>query len=194
MSEQLRICLIAVAVNLGGMLVIYSVMSHAFARFAWHRRSPLALVALIVVAQLFWIAPALGIVEPQGASRTGSYALWFGNWLVCGFGIVLFLKSAARIPVALNDNARMDGLGGVAAWRQTVLPFVRRDLLVVALLTVMATLLPFWGLINQPDAGNAVTIFEHGSTFAQHLTAMLLASLLGVVPLGLIFVAAKKVL
>src|ERR1700748_2208574 len=166
MSEQLRICLIAVAVNLGGMLVIYSVMSHAFARLAWQRRGWLAVVALIVVAQLFWIAPAIWIVEGQGASRTGSYALWFGNWLVCGFGIVLFLKSAAQIPVALNDVARMDGLGAVATWRRTILPFVRRDLVVVALLTVMATLLPFWGVINQPDAGTVVTIFERGETLA----------------------------
>jgi len=192
MSEQLRICLIAVAVNLGGMLVIYSVMSHAFARFVWHRRGSLVLVALIVVTQLFWIAPALWIVEGQGASRTGSYALWFGNWLVCGFSIVLFLKSAARIPVAFNDAARMDGLGAVAAWQRTVLPFVRRDLAVVSLLTVMATLLPFWGVINQPDAGNVITIFERGETFAQHLTAMFAASLLGAVPLGVIFVAARK--
>ena len=192
MSHELLICLIAVAVNLAGMLVIYSVMSHACARLAWHRSGSFALVAMIVVAQLFWIAPAIWIVEGQGASRTGSYVLWFGNWLVCGFGIVLFLKSAARIPVALNDAARMDGLGGMATWRRAVLPFVRRDLFVVALLTVMATLLPFWGVINQPDAGNVITIFERGQTLAQHLTAMFAASLVGVVPLTAIFVAARK--
>ena len=170
MSHELLICLIAVAVNLAGMLVIYSGMSDAFARLAWRREGPLVPFAFIVVAQLFWIAPAIWIVESQGASGTGSYALWFGNWLVCGFSIVLFNKSAARIPLALNDTARMDGLSGLATWQRTVFPFVRRDLVVVALLTVMATLLPFWGVINQPDAGSVVTrhrlpYFERSWTF-----------------------------
>src|ERR1041385_1477584 len=188
MSEQLRICLIAVAVNLGGMLVIYSIMGHAFARLAWHQRGVLAVVALIVVAQLFWIAPAIWIVEADRAGIEGlpflmaSYALWFGNWLVTGFSLVLFPKSAARIPIALGDAAQMDGLGGVATWRRTVLPFVRGDLVLVGLLTVMATLLPFWSVINQPAVGSIITFFERGETFGQHLAAMFAASLVGVVP------------
>jgi len=192
MSHELLICLVAVAANLAGMFAIYAALSHALAQLVWRRRGVFPAMALIVITQLFWIAPALGIVEAQGANRTGSYALWFGNWLVCGFSIVLFLKSAARIPVALGDAARMDGLGGVATWRRTVLPFVRRDLVVIALLTVMATLLPFWGVINQPAADNVVTIFERGSSPVEHLTGMLVASLLGVIPLGVIFFAAKK--
>ena len=192
MSEQLTICLIAVAANLVGMLVIYSALTQVLAQLVLQRRGMFLVIALIVIAQLFWIAPALGIVEGQGADRAGSYALWFGNWLVSGFSVVLFLKSAARIPVALEDAARMDGLGGVAAWRRVVLPFVKRDLLIVALLTLMATLLPFWGVINQPAAGNVVTLFERGSSPGEHLIGMLVASLLGVIPLGVIFVAAKK--
>ncbi|MFN2622798.1 MAG: hypothetical protein ABR611_08135 [Chthoniobacterales bacterium] len=192
MSHELVICLVAIPANLAGMLAIYAALSHALAQLVCQRRSVFVTIALIVITQLFWIAPALGIVEAEGANRAGSYALWFGNWLVSGFSIVLFLKSAARIPVALGDAARMDGLGGIATWRRTVLPFVRRDLVVIALLTVMATLLPFWGVINQPAADNVVTIFERGSTPVEHLTGMLAASLLGVIPLGLIFFGTKK--
>jgi predicted Na+-dependent transporter len=95
MSHELVICLIAVAVNLVGMLVIYSAMSHALARIAWHGRGIFAVVALIVVAQLFWIAPALWIVEARGANHAASYALWFGNWLVTGFSLVLFRNHRA---------------------------------------------------------------------------------------------------
>ena len=174
------------------MLVIYAALSHALAQFISQGRGLFPAIALIVMSQLFWIAPALGIVEAQGAHRAGSYALWLGNWLVAGFSIVLLLKSAAQIPVALKDTARMDGLGGVATWRHTVLPFVRRDLIVVALLTVMATLLPFWDVINQPEAGNVVTIFERGSSLSEHLVSMLAASLLGLIPLGVIFLVARK--
>lgn len=192
MSEQLTICLIAIAANLAGMLVIYAGLSHALAQLARQRRGLFLAIALIVIAQLFWIAPALGIVEAQGGNRAGSYALWLGNWLVSGFSIVLFLKSATRIPVALTDAARMDGLGGLATWRRAVLPFVRRDLVVIALLTVMATLLPVWGVINHPAGENIVAIFERGSSSIEHLTGMVAASLLGLIPLGVIFAAAKK--
>ncbi|HEX8897163.1 MAG TPA: hypothetical protein VF751_00570, partial [Chthoniobacterales bacterium] len=137
------------------------------------------------------IAPALGIVEARGADHAGSCALWLGNWLVCGFSIVVFRKSAARIPVALDAAARMDGLGGFTAWRHAVLPFVRRDLVLVAVFTVMATLLPFWGVINLPD-GNFVTIFERSSSFAEHLARMVVASVLGAIPLVGIFFAVRR--
>jgi multiple sugar transport system permease protein len=192
MSHELVICLIAVAVNLAGMLLIYSGMSHALARIAWHGRGIFALVALIVVAQLFWIAPALWIVEAQGLNHSASYALWFGNWLVTGFGLVLFWKSAVRIPRALDDAARSDGLGALDRWRHTVFPFVRRDLVIIAVFTVMATLLPFWGFINQPDAANIITIFERASGFAEHIGRMVAASILGALPLIAIFFAAKR--
>src|ERR1700674_3771531 len=108
MSHQLATCLIAVAANLAGMLVIYSALSQAIARLAWRDRGVLGVVLLILFAQLFWIAPALAIV---GDRSSASYALWFGNWLVCGFSVVLFWKSATRIPLALDDAARLDGLG-----------------------------------------------------------------------------------
>jgi len=192
MSHQLVICLVAIAANLAGMLAIYALLSHAIARVTWGRGGSSVVIALVVIAQLFWIAPALGIVEAQGGDRAGSYALWFGNWLVSGFSLVVFFKSGALIPLALDDAARLDGLGALATWRHAVLPFVRRDLIIVALLTVMATLLPFWGVINQPKAGDVITLFERGSTFAEHLVAMIAASLVGVIPLIVIFLAAKK--
>jgi ABC-type glycerol-3-phosphate transport system permease component len=190
MSHELVICLIAVAVNLAGMVAIYCAMSHVIARQVWRRHGVFGVIALILIAQLFWIAPAFWI-EAQGADRAGSYALWLGNWLVCGFSLVLFLKSTARIPVALHDAARIDGLSGLATWRHATLPFVRRDLVIVAVFTVMATLLPFWGVINTPDS-NVVTLFERTSTFAQHFTRMAAGSLLGAIPLIAIFFAAKR--
>jgi ABC-type sugar transport system permease subunit len=190
MSHELVICLIAVAVNLAGMMAIYFVMSHVIVGLVWRRSSIPGVLALIVIAQLFWIAPAF-LIEAKGAGRAGSYALWLGNWLVCGFSLVLFLKSAAHIPVALHDASRMDGLGSLATWRHATLPFVRRDLIIVAVFTIMATLLPFWGVINLPD-GNVITIFERTSSFAEHVTRMAAGSLLGAIPLIAIFFAARK--
>lgn len=190
MSHALVICLIAVAVNLAGIMAIYFAMSHVIAQHVSQRCGILGVIALVFIAQLFWIAPAF-LIEAQGGDRAGAYALWLGNWLVSGFSIVLFLKSAAAIPAALQDAARIDGLGSLATWRHATLPFVRRDLVIVAVFTLMATLLPFWGVINLPDS-NVVTLFERTSTFTEHSMRMAIGSLLGAIPLIAIFFAVRK--
>jgi len=192
MSEQLTTCLMAVAANLAGMLLIYAVVSHALARVALRRRGAYLVIVLILITQVFWIAPALLIVDPRSSSHASSCALWFGNWLVTGFGLVLLWKAAARIPVALEDSARLDGLSGFATWRQVVFPFVRGELAIVGIFTVMATLLPFWGFINQPDTANIITIFERLSGPGERLAMMLAGSLAGAVPLVAIFLAVKR--
>ena len=192
MSRELVVCLIAVAVNLAGMLPIYCAMSFALARLARHGSGMLTVIALIVVTQLFWIAPALWIVGARGSGQAAAYALWFGNWLVAGFSVILFSKSLARVPLALGEAAQLDGLGAFGGWRHTVLPFVGRDLAIIAVFTVMATLLPFWGFINQPDASNIITIFERTPGPGQRIGTMLVISFLGAVPLVGILFAAKK--
>ena len=65
MSHQLVICFVAIAANLAGMLVIYALLSHELVQVAWRRRGSFAVIALVVIAQLFWIAPALGIVDDR---------------------------------------------------------------------------------------------------------------------------------
>src|SRR5436305_866148 len=141
MSDQLTICVIAVAVNLVGMFFVYSAMSHLLARFAWRGRGILAVIGLIVASQLFWVLPALLVVVPRDSDGASSYALWFGNWLVSGFGIVLLYQRAKGISRQLEDSSRMDGLGAFATWWHVVFPFVRREVGLLELFTAMATLL-----------------------------------------------------
>ena len=126
------------------------------------------------------------------AGHAAAYALWLGNWLVSGFSVIVFWKSAKRIPAGLSDTARMDGIGGIAAWRHVVLPFLGRDLVIAGIFTVMATLLPFWATINLPEAGNVITLYERSSTMAEHLTRMVAGSLIGAVPILGIFFLAKR--
>src|SRR4051812_5711084 len=117
MSEQLVACLISVGANLAGILVIYCVMAHALAGLAWRRRGIFGVIATIIVAQLFWIAPALLIVGSRNPDNASSYALWFGNWLVSAVSLVLLWRTTMRIPRALEDAARLDGLGPFEIWR-----------------------------------------------------------------------------
>ena len=191
MSEPLALCLIAVAANLVGMMVIYSVMAQALTRSAWRGRGNLTVVATIVVAQLFWIAPALGIAA-RNADSSIPYALWFGDWLVCGFAIVLLWKTATSIPPQLEDSARLDGLGSSGVWSHVVFPFMKRDLALIALFTIMATLLPGWAFINLPEAGNVIVLYQKTATPVEHFIWMTAASLIGALPLIAIFLLTKR--
>jgi ABC-type glycerol-3-phosphate transport system permease component len=192
MSQQLAVCLIAVAANLVGVSVIFAILAHALTRMLWGGRGTLRAVALIIVGQLFWIVPALLIVVPREPEGASSYALWFGNWLVSGFAIVLFLRRAATIPRSLEESARMDGLGGFGTWRHVVFPFIRPDLGLVAFFTVMATLLPFWAFVTLPETGNSIVLFQRFLSPQGRLAVMAAVSLIGVVPLLLLFFLAKR--
>jgi multiple sugar transport system permease protein len=192
MSQQLAVCLVAVAVNLGGTLVIYAVMAHALAKLAWRGCGIFGVLLVIVVAQLFWIVPALLIVVPRDPEGASSYALWFGNWIVSGFGIVLLSQRAKNIPRSLEDSARLDGLGAFGTWRHAVFPFVKRELGLLAVFTVMATLLPFWAFINQPDTANVIVLYQRASTPAEQIGMMIACSLMGAVFVIAIFLLAKR--
>jgi ABC-type glycerol-3-phosphate transport system permease component len=187
MSEQLTICLIAVAANLIGMMVIYAALSNAVAR-----RRAFGAVILILISQLFWIVPATYIVETRWTPHAAAYALGLGNWLVCGFSVVLFCKSTVQIPVSLAETARMDGLSGFAAWRQTVLPFVKRDLVYIAVFTVMATLLPCWSCVTLSEVGSSIAKFESFFSPSGRIAFMAVMSVAGAIPLLGIFFSAKR--
>lgn len=190
MSEQLATCLISVVANLAGMLVIYSMMAYLLTGLAGGRGS-LGVIVMIVVAQLFWIAPALVVVGARNPHNSASCALWYGNWLVCGFAVVLLSQTIKRIPRQLEDSARLDGVGLLGTWRHVIFPFVRRDLGLIAILTVMATLLPFWGFINLPNATNLIVLYQRASSPGEQIGLMIAGSLIGALPLIAIFFFAK---
>ena len=191
-SEQLAVCLIAVATNLVAMLVIYAVMAHLLVRLAWRGRGLPGSLLLIVVAQLCWIAPAFLVIGGRDPDAASPYALWFGNWLVCGFALVLLGRTATGIPRQLEDSARLDGIGPISIWRYIVFPFVRRDLGLLALFTVMATLLPYWAFINLPDADRSIVRFQSFFSLQGRIVMMAGSSLIGALPLIAIFFLAKR--
>jgi ABC-type glycerol-3-phosphate transport system permease component len=192
MSEQLTVCLTAVVANLVAMLLIYAVMAQLLGRLAWRGRGILGVILTIIVAQLLWIAPAFLIVRAGDPDNAAVYALWFGNWLVCGFAVVLLWQAAKRIPRQLGDGARLDGLSSFAIWRHVIFPFVKRELILLALFTVMATLLPFWAFINLPDADRSIVLFERFFSPQGRIAMMATGSLIGAVPVIAAFFLARR--
>jgi len=140
--------LIAVAINLVGMLLIFSLMANALTRFYWHGRGTVIVLGTIIVAGLFWIVPAF--LRDLRDLASAPYPLWFGDWLVSGFSVVILCQSARRIPRQLEDSARLDGCGWFGIYRHVMLPFLKCELGLIALLTVMATSPVFWPPLTTP--------------------------------------------
>ena len=183
MSDQLVVCLVAVATNLVAMFLLYSIMAHLLARVAVNGRGLAGVIGIVILTQLFWIAPAWLIVRARNPDNVASYALWFGNWLVCGFALVLLARTAKGIPPQLHDSARLDGLGSFGLWRRVVFPFVGSDLFLLGLFTLMATLLPFWAFINLPEADRAIVLFQRSLSPGAGIAMMMGGSLVGTLPL-----------
>jgi multiple sugar transport system permease protein len=181
-----------VAANLVGTLILHAWMAQGLTRLAWRGRGILGVIAILILTQLFWILPAWLIVLPRDADGASSYALWFGNWLVAGFSVVLLSSRTKNISRSLEDSARVDGLGAFAIWHHIVFPFVRRELVLIALFTLMATLLPFWGFITLPRAGESIVVFQRFLSPSGRLAMMIVASLLGALPLIAVFFLARR--
>jgi pectin-derived oligosaccharide transport system permease protein len=192
MSEQLVTCLISVATNLAGIMIIYCIMAQALVGLAWRGRGIFGVIATIIVAQLIWLAPALLIAENRQSDNASLYGLWFGNWLVSGFSVVLLWRTARRIPRALEDSARLDGLGAFDIWRHIVFPFAKRDLLLIAIFTVVATLLPYWSFVTLPETGSAIVLYQRATTPTERILFITAVSLIGALPLIAIFFLGRR--
>lgn len=131
-------CLVAITTNVAGMLVIYSILAFTLARLQWHERGIVAVLAVIVIAGQFWIAPAL-ILRHSSSASLGSYSLSFCNWLVSGFAVLILCQAVRGIPRQLEDSARLDGCSWLGIYWHVLLPFVRRELGLIGFLTLMGT-------------------------------------------------------
>ena len=192
MSKPLIICLIAVTVNLGGMVAICSFMAFFLARLHWHGRGVLSVLVTIIVGGLFWIVPAMIGFDYSIVGTSASYSLCFGNWLVSAFAIVLFCQTVKGIPRQLEDSARVDGCSWLGTYWHVVLPLVRRELWLIAFLIVMATVLPFWTNLTAPG-GTALGpffAFAHIAAYGS-VGTMVAISVITSFPVIAIFLAAK---
>ena len=187
MSEQLTICLIAVGTDVVLSVLLLAALAQFLARKAWGQGGTAGALLVLLATQLIWIAPALLIVGRERPDQIAPCALWFGNWIGAMFALVTLQRTTAAIPRQLAETARLDGLGAFGMWRQIVWPFVRRDLALIALFLLMATLLPFWCLVVEPDAGNTIVIFQRSLSPQGRLAMMAAGSIVGALPILAIF-------
>jgi multiple sugar transport system permease protein len=164
--------LIALSVNLAGMLLIYSLLAYALARLSWRRRGMAAVLAAIVVAGQFWIVPTL-LVPSLGDSALVSHSLSFCNWLISGLSVIVLAQAVRWIPRQLEDSARLDGCGWCGIYWHVLFPFVRRELSLILFLTVLGTSILLAGLLALRNASG----FMHGLSLGLMMGASLAATL-----------------
>jgi len=190
-------CLIALTVNLAGMLLIYSLMAFALVRLSWHRRGMIGVLMAIVIAGQFWIVPTLLVRYSSGAGLA-SYSLSFCNWLISGFSVIVFCQAVKWIPRQLEDSARLDGCGWLGTYWHVLLPLVRRELWLIGFLTLMGTSVL---LLTLPSVfhGGFIThwliwllpVWGGGLALTRSIGLMMGASLVATLPVIVVFLFAK---
>ena len=172
------------SVNLICALLAYSFLAYALARLRWNGRGiALVLLAIIVCAQV-WIVPQL-ISTFLLRMNALLYWIWFADWLVCAFSIVLLwhgLKNSSRDRM---DAARLDGCGPFGIYWHVVLPLVRRMILLIAVLTLMATSGDLLARGLEHLQGQALYIVTS-------LSFLIVSSAIMTIPLIAIFFLARK--
>jgi multiple sugar transport system permease protein len=174
--------LIALTVNLAGMLLIYSLLAYALARLSWRRRGMAAVLAAIVGAGQFWIVPTL-LVRSLGDSALVSHSLSFCNWLISGFSVIVLCQAVRWMPRQLEDSARLDGCGWFGIYWHVLLPLVKRELSLIVFLTVLGTSILLAGLLALRN--------ESGVSLALSLGLLIGASLVASLSVIAVFLFVK---
>jgi raffinose/stachyose/melibiose transport system permease protein len=116
-------------------------------------------IAMVVVAVIWrWIyAPDGPLNQGLGAAGLDSAErAWLGDftwalpsvglaatWVMYGLCMVLFIAGVQKIPTSLYDAARVDGAGPVREFFAVTLPGLRNEIVVAAVLTMIAALRNF---------------------------------------------------
>ena len=199
--------LIALTLNLAGMLLIYSLMAFGLVRLSWRGRGIIPVLLVIIIAGLSWSAPSILALDLDAKSANAlSYSLWFGNWLVSGFGVVILCQTVKGIPRQLEDSARLDGCGWFGIYWHIVLPLVKRELGLIAFLTAMGTAALCWSALSLP--GGPHQLFppwfawlsplslegESSASLIRFIGEIIAGSIVAPLPVMLIFLCAKRYL
>jgi pectin-derived oligosaccharide transport system permease protein len=165
-------------INLVAMLVGLSFLAQAIAQQSWRRGGNGSVILLIVLCGQIWLIPqAIGLFAFHSTRLL--YALWFGNWIILAVGVILFCITMRGRSRDLFDAAQMDGLGAFGIFRHVLWPTVKREVIALAILILMATWVEFanaWPAVSAFGPGQLTapaTGSEMGGVVAVSLAATL---------------------
>lgn len=170
------------SINLAAMFLGCSFLAHTIAQLHWRRRGTSSVMLLIGLCGQIWMVPQA--INFFGFKSTELlYSLWFGNWIVLGFAVMLLCLTIRGSSRDLSDAALLDGAGRFTAFRHVVWPTIKSALIALAFLLVMAT----WTEFASPLVGIEII----GALGADKFPALVLGSFVATLPVLAIFVWAQ---
>jgi multiple sugar transport system permease protein len=192
------ICLL----NVVGTLFSCTLAAYAFSRVRWRGRGALFLLVLstmllpypVTIIPLYVIFKNLGLLGTFAPLIVPS---WFGVGSAGGaFFIFLLRQFFMTLPHELDESARIDGANHLTIFLRVILPLSRPGLAVVALLTFLNCWTDFFGPSIYLTDTNLYTLslglqeFRGLHTF--HWSSLMAASVLFILPVVVLFVAAQR--
>jgi multiple sugar transport system permease protein len=174
--------LIPMVVNALVMLIICSLLGYALLRSRRQGDGIIATLAIILMAQCVWIIPVVMIGEPVFFSLlAGRFCIV--NALTSILAVAILSRSVEEVPRQLMDKALLDGCNWFQTYRLILLPFIKRDLVLIVLLILILTI----GLFS----GNLLlqSLVLTGTTA---LAGSVIMSLSAAVPVIIIFLIRRR--
>jgi raffinose/stachyose/melibiose transport system permease protein len=130
-----------------------------------------------------WALPSIGVI---------------GTWTEFGLCMVLFISGVQKIPQSLYDAVRVDGAGAIREFAHVILPAIRREIAVAAMITVIGGLRGF-DIVYVTTAGGpgystavpALEIFQHAFQLGEVGSAAAISTVLTLVIIIVAFVIAR---
>lgn len=180
-----------------GVFVVGSLAAYAYAKIHFRGRdimflvimSSLAIPFQVVMIPQFILFKALGLLDTLTSQ-------WIGAFASPVFGIFLLRQAFKSIPDSLIDAAKIDGCSHLRILWQIVIPMSKPTLVTVILLYFISswnnyeTALIFIRSLDKYVISLGVELFS--TQFSVNFTAIMAASVITIVPLLIILVAAQR--
>ena len=195
----LRNTLIIAVLSVVGMTLSSAVVAYGFARIEFKGRGAMFTILLatmmipfpVVMGPLFVLFKSLGWI---GTLKP----LWVPAFFAGAFNVFLLRQFMLGIPKELDEAARLDGCGHWGVFRHVILPMTRPALATVALFHFIFVWNDFLGpLIFLPHRDQftlalGLQLYQSKAGYAPW-NLLMMASVITVLPVILVFVAARRV-
>jgi multiple sugar transport system permease protein len=195
--QYIRNSVISTAVPVVGAVLTSSMVGFAFARVQAPGRNVLFLVLLstMLLPGQILIIPQFVLFKELGMLNT-LYPLMLPSCFGTAFFIFLFRQFYARLPLALEEAATMDGCNLLQTWWAIFIPLSKAALIAVGVLEFMWRWNDFFGpvIYLSSDTYKTLPLALAGfqSTFSTQTNLLMAASAIVILPCVILFFLAQR--
>lgn len=196
-----RNSLIITTLNIIGQLLSSSFIAFGFARLKskWNGIFFGALLATMMLPGQVTMIPIYLLWNKLGFFNT-YVPLVFGAFLGNAFNVFLIRQFIVRIPVELDEAAKIDGLGPIGIYFKIILPQIKPVLIIIGIFTFNACWGDYFGpllYLTSPDKQTlayGVTLLNAKTNLAEpvDMPQLMVTSMLLTIPMIIVFFFGQK--